>query len=71
MTDDDRIRPEDAPRVSPSEARRLVEEEDALLVCAYDNEDKCDEIALPGSMPFPRLEDKQESLSRDRHLVFY
>lgn len=65
------MRADDAPRIGPSEAHRLVQEENALLVCAYDDEQKCSNIAVDGSISFPELERRLDSLSTDQHLVFY
>ena len=58
-------------RISPAEARRAVEQDDALLVCAYDDESKCEKLRLNGSISFAELERRLDDVSQDRRLVFY
>lgn len=41
------------------------------LVCAYDDEEKCRSLRLPGSITLRELNDRLPSLSQDRELVFY
>jgi hypothetical protein len=58
-------------RIGPQEARALVEDEGALLVCAYRDSGKCERIALEGSIPYSTFEEMLPDLARDRALVFY
>jgi len=67
MTAQDR----EVPRVAPDRAWRMVQDEDALLICAYDDEDKCSDFSLPGSISADALRERRNALERDRRLVFY
>lgn len=58
-------------RIPPAEAHKLVESGEALLVCAYDDEDKCRKMGLEGSVSLKRLESQLSSIGKDRLLVFY
>ena len=58
-------------RVSVDEARRKAERGEALLVCAYDDEEKCNRIRLDGSISLARLREMERTLPRDRELIFY
>lgn len=61
----------EAPRLSPDRARRALAEEDALLVCAYDDQEKCEELSLDGSLTFPELRQRLDGIAKDRRLIFY
>jgi hypothetical protein len=43
----------------------------AVLVCAYDDEERCRPIRIPGSITLKELESRLDTLSWDRELVFY
>lgn len=58
-------------RIGPREAHRLVREDDALLICAYADDEKCERIALEGSISYPAFTEKLSDLSSDRALIFY
>ena len=60
-------------RVSVAEARvRLTSSEsDALVVCAYENPEKCEKIRLAGALTLNELQAMVTSLSTDRELIFY
>lgn len=59
------------PRVSPNRAWEMLEDQDALLICAYDDEDKCRDLKLPGSISRNELGKREDALEKDRWLVFY
>jgi len=44
-------------RMPPETVRRRVHEGDALLVCAYDDREKCESVALEDSIPFPDFQE--------------
>jgi len=46
-----------------------VKADEALIVCAYDDEDKCEELSLEGSITLAEL--RQRDVSRERELIFY
>lgn len=60
----------EAERISVATARRRVESGDALLVCAYEDEKKCEKLALEGSITLNDLESRQV-VDRDREIIFY
>ena len=61
----------DVERISPDEARRKTQSGQALLVCAYEDEDKCRRMNLQGAIPLRELREKLPTLPRDRELIFY
>jgi hypothetical protein len=58
-------------RVSVQEARDRVSGGKALLVCAYDNDDKFAKFHLEGAISFSELKGKVDSLTKDQELIFY
>lgn len=60
----------DEPRISPDETRKRMEE-GALLVCAYDDEEKCRQKNLEGAITLKQLRAMEPSLAKDQVIVFY
>lgn len=60
-----------AERIGVEEARRRASAGEALLVCGYEDEAKCDRIRLEGAMSMKRLEEQAASLPKDREIIFY
>jgi hypothetical protein len=58
-------------RVPVDEARRGTAEGRALLVCAYEDERKCQSIMLDGAITMSELQAQLGTLSRDTEIVFY
>jgi hypothetical protein len=66
----ERPEPEEVPRVTPREVReRMASGAEVRLVCAYDDEEKCKELALQGAVPLTELEGRD--LDPSAELVFY
>lgn len=61
----------DVPRISPAEARRRVQQGQALLVCGYEDETKCRSMALDGSIALADLKRRIHSLPKSQELIFY
>ena len=62
----------DIERVSVEEARRRTKPgSSSLLVCAYDDEEKCNKIKLEGAISLAELRAKMASVPKDRELIFY
>ncbi|HEV8675688.1 MAG TPA: ArsR family transcriptional regulator [Methylomirabilota bacterium] len=61
----------DVPRISVQEARRKAVAGEALLVCAYADEGKCAKLKLEGAISLAALQARQETLAKDRELIFY
>jgi hypothetical protein len=61
-----------APRISPLEVwSHLQADPPALLVCAYDDEEKCSAMKIPGSLTLDALGDRIGILPKTREIVFY
>jgi rhodanese-related sulfurtransferase len=60
-----------APKIDVKQARHDVEASDALLVCAYDSEEKFASNHLQGAIPLDELQSKEGELSKQRELIFY
>lgn len=61
----------DVPRITPDEAHRKVESGEAILVCAYEDEEKCRQMHLEGAIHMQELQEKLPSLPREKELIFY
>jgi hypothetical protein len=44
---------------------------DALLVCAYDDESKCDRIKLQGAVSLAEFRTAAQSLPKDKEIIFF
>lgn len=60
-----------APKIDVKQARHDVEVSDALLVCAYDSEEKFASNHLQGAIPLADLRSQEDTLSNQRELIFY
>ncbi|MBP1709172.1 MAG: hypothetical protein H6Q46_156 [Deltaproteobacteria bacterium] len=58
-------------RISPKEVRKKVTSEAALLVCAYDNEEKFKQFHLEGAIPLSEFRSKLPFLNKDHEIIFY
>jgi hypothetical protein len=61
----------DVPRIDVGEARGHMAKGGALLVCAYEDETKCRQIALPGAVPLTQLEQRATAMPKNQELIFY
>lgn len=61
----------DSGRISVEEARRKVSAGQALLVCAYDDEQKCSKINLQGSINMAQFTGRVATMARDQEIIFY
>ncbi len=57
-------------RISPEDARQLVESGQALLVCSY-GDDSCKTKLLQGALSKSELDARLASLSKDTQIIFY
>lgn len=60
-----------AEKINVKQARNDVEVSDALLVCAYDSQEKFEANHLEGAIALDELQSKEDSLSKQRELIFY
>lgn len=58
-----------AERIDVDRARRKVESGQALLVCAYDDEEKCRQLALEASISLAELQSM--AVDPDQEIIFY
>jgi hypothetical protein len=61
----------DVERISVAEARRKAEAGEALLVCAYDDAQKCNQMKLHGSIQLAELRSRLGALPKDQQIIFY
>ena len=61
----------DPTRVSPRQVREKVLAGSALLVCAYDDEEKFENNHLEGAISFSDFQSRLPSLSGEQEIVFY
>ena len=60
-----------APRVSPPEIYPRVQSGEALLVCAYEDDEKFKLLHLEGALSLKDFRQRLASFSRDQEIVFY
>ncbi|MBE0597706.1 MAG: ArsR family transcriptional regulator [Desulfuromonadales bacterium] len=58
-------------RIDPQEARPKVHSGDAILVCAYDDEEKCQKLHLEGAIHLQELQEKLPEIPKEKELIFY
>jgi hypothetical protein len=59
------------PRIGVHEAHERVMAGRALLVCGYENEERCNKFMLKSAMSLARFLSLLPSLPRDREIIFY
>ncbi len=57
-------------RIQPQEAKRLVEQGSAMLICAYEDQ-RCKDLLLNGAMLRSEFESKLPAAARNETLIFY
>ena len=58
-------------RVSPEEARNRIKSGAALLVCAYDSNEKFDELHLEGAISLNEFNSRLSSVPKEQEVIFY
>jgi rhodanese-related sulfurtransferase len=58
-------------RIPPEEVRKLVQADEALFVCAYDDEEKFKKMHLEGGISFAAFKALAETMPKDREIIFY
>jgi len=61
----------DIERVNTQQAHTKVTSNQALLVCAYDDEAKCRMLNLEGSISFASFKSRVNSLPKSQEIIFY
>jgi hypothetical protein len=62
---------EEPKRVSVEEVRKKVKEGKALLVCAYEDEEKFKKVRLEGAISLNEFKLRDPSLTKNQEIVFY
>ena len=58
-------------RVTAEEVHDKLKSGEALLVCAYEDEEKFRKLQLEGAISFNAFKSRLPSLSKDQEIVFY
>ena len=58
-------------RISVQEARKKTQANQALLVCAYEDDAKCKALDLEGSISFTDFQSKAASLPKNQEIIFF
>ena len=61
----------DIERISVEETHRKVAANQALLVCAYEDDAKCRMINLEGSISLTSFQSTAASLPKDQEIIFF
>ena len=61
----------DIPRIEPNVAHDRAEDGDALIVCAYEDEDTCADMGVENAIPLSRFEEQVDDLDRRQEIIFY
>jgi hypothetical protein len=61
----------DIERISAQQTHAKAESNQALLVCAYDDEAKCRKLNLEGSISFASFKSRVNSLAKSQEIIFY
>ncbi len=61
----------DIERISVEQAHQKVKANQALLVCAYDDEAKCRKVNLEGSLSLTSFQSRVASLPKTQEIIFY
>jgi uncharacterized protein (TIGR02284 family) len=58
-------------RITPQEARTHLASGQAMLVCAYEGDEKFEKYHLDGAMPLYGFEAQADSIPKNREIIFY
>lgn len=61
----------EADRITPEDARIEIQGGRAILVCAYEDEEKCKRINLEYGITFKQFMELKPGLPKDQEIVFY
>lgn len=59
------------PRVRPEEILGKVQSGEALLICAYDDDEKFKALHLEKALSLRQFKEVQPSLPKEKELIFY
>lgn len=58
-------------RVTPEEARRRMDAGRAILVCAYESDEKFQSMHLKGAESLNRFQARLAKIPKDQEIIFY
>lgn len=58
-------------RISAEGAKNKVKSSEALLVCAYEEDEKFTKMRLEGALSFKEFKNKVASIPKDKEIIFY
>jgi hypothetical protein len=58
-------------RIDPRETYNKLKAGTALVVCAYDDEEKFKVLRLEGALSLNELRSRLQALSKDQEIIFY
>jgi hypothetical protein len=61
----------DVIRISPNEAHRRIDSGKAILVCAYESDEKCRSMLLEGAETLHQFEGKLPHIPGEQEVIFY
>ena len=61
----------DIERISAQQAHAKTKANQALLVCAYEDDAKCRMLNLEGSISFTSFKSRVQSLPKSQEIIFY
>ena len=61
----------DIERISAQQAHAKTTANQALLVCAYEDDAKCKMFDLEGSISFTSFKSRVQSLAKSQEIIFY
>lgn len=61
----------DVPRITPREAHEKVAAGRALLVCAYEDIERCGTMRLEGAVSMQEFRSRRRDLRKDQEIIFY
>jgi len=59
------------PRISAEETKKKVSSKEALLVCAYEEDEKFKDMQLEGATSYKEFKKKVAALPTDQEIIFY
>jgi rhodanese-related sulfurtransferase len=61
----------EVPRISIQQALAAAESDEGIVICAYDDQQKCEDMRVKNGWTLKELQQKQNDLPKDTRLVFY
>jgi hypothetical protein len=66
-----RVKMTEPVRIPPEEAKKKILSNEAILVCAYEDEEKFRKMHLEGAISFIEFKKRAPLLSKEQEIIFY